>query len=129
MNNEQEFVNAFEQNNQEQLLKYSDKVDWDYISSRQQLTEKFIRNHIDLINFRAAYYNQKIKFSDEFINEFIDKFEIKNIIYPDGFMEKRMFAEEMYLDGAVWRQSDKVGCYSTYKVVEISCDGKDVWVE
>ena len=45
MSNEQEFINAFEQNNQEQLLKYSDKVNWDYISQYQKLSKEFITAH------------------------------------------------------------------------------------
>ena len=45
MSNEQEFVNAFEQNNQEQLLKYSDKIDWCNISEYQKLSEEFITAH------------------------------------------------------------------------------------
>ena len=51
--------------------KYRDKVDWCWISARQNLSEDFIREFQDKVDWGEISSNQKL--SEEFIREFCDK--------------------------------------------------------
>ena len=45
------------------IEKYQDKLDWNYISKYQNLSEKFILKHLDKIKIDYLVYNKKIKLS------------------------------------------------------------------
>ena len=97
MSNEQEFVNAFEQNDQEQLLKYSDKVCWKYISEYQKLSEKFIEKYSDKVDW--DYISKYQKLSEKFIEKYSDKVCWGYISQYQKLSEKFI---EKYSDKVYW---------------------------
>ena len=55
---------------EEYIREFQDKVDWKSISWRQKLSEEFIREFKDKVNWRVISRRQTL--SDEFIKEFHD---------------------------------------------------------
>ena len=104
MSNEQEFVDAFEQNNQEQLLKYSDKVNWNYISEYQKLSEKFIEKYSDKVYWGDISKYQML--SEEFIGKYSDKVCWGYISKYQKLSEEFITAHNLKIEDSNWLYKD-----------------------
>jgi hypothetical protein len=60
------------------IEKYSDKIDWGWISERQNLSEEFMEKHQNKISW--CYISRYQKLSEKFIIKHIDKIEIDCLI-------------------------------------------------
>jgi hypothetical protein len=75
------------------IEKYSDKVDWKFISIFQKLSESFMENHSDKIDWKYISIYQTL--SESFIDKYADKLNWyyvprhQNIKYPLDFFHIR----------------------------------------
>ena len=80
------------------IREFQDKVCWEYISRHQILSEDFIREFQDKIDWDAISLNQKL--SENFIREFQDKVEWQSISVHQRLSEN--FIKE-FQDKIIWQ--------------------------
>jgi len=97
---------------------------WPYISSNQKLSEHFIREFQDKVNWWGISYYQKL--SKDFINEFSLILNPIKIIYPDNSEEIKYFCGTDPKLGLIIYSKK----YNKHlKVIEMLEDKKTIWVE
>jgi hypothetical protein len=75
---------------------FADKVDWVYISSKQKLSEGFIREFQDKVSWNYISYYQDL--SEEFIREFADKVDWNYISYYQKLSENFIIEFQDYVN-------------------------------
>ena len=65
------YISRYQKLSESFIREFQDKVNWDYISYYQKLSEEFIREFQDKVIWDYISYNQKL--SESFIREFQDK--------------------------------------------------------
>ena len=58
------YISQYQKLSQKFIEEFADKLDWDSISICQKLSEKFIQKHIDRVNIKEIFLHQKL--SEEF---------------------------------------------------------------
>ena len=81
------------------IREFSDRIDWEYISYQQKLSENFIREFSNKVDWNGISYRQKL--SEKFIREFSDKVDWKHISYRQKLSED--FIRE-FKDRVNWRE-------------------------
>ena len=72
--------------NYKNIKEFKDYVNWDKISVKQNLSEKFISEFKDYVNWNGISFNQKL--SEEFIKKFKDSVNWNTISYRQKLTEK-----------------------------------------
>src|SRR5574344_137783 len=65
------YISIYQKLSEEFIDKHKDKVYWGYISQYQKLSEEFIEKHCDKVEWVYISMNQKL--SEKFIKKYIDK--------------------------------------------------------
>lgn len=78
-------VSEIENLSEENIIKYSDKLDWVKLSENQKLSENIIREFQDKVHWNLISMNQKL--SEDFIREFQDKVNWDSISYFQNISE------------------------------------------
>lgn len=119
------------------IRRHKDKVKWSNISQFQKLSEKFIEEFKDYIDWNTLKFNANITFSESFKNKYSREFGPIIIHYSDR-PDIEVNAYSSFEDLVIGKQLVKLfynEVYmvnknkSYYKIVEISMDKKEIWVE
>ncbi len=68
-----EWISKYQKLSEEFIEKFQDKVEWEWISQYQKLSEQFIEKFQDKVDWDCISINQKL--SEEFIEKFQDKID------------------------------------------------------
>ena len=87
-----EYISKYQKLSEDFIRDHKDKLDWNAISTYQKLREDFIRDHQDKVDWEYISVCQKL--SEDFIKEFslvIPKYNILNIVHYCGKLNRVIY--------------------------------------
>jgi hypothetical protein len=82
------YISHYQKLSENFIREFQDKANWIYISAKQKLSENFIREFQDKVDWECISYYQEL--SENFIYEFEDKLDIKYLIKDNKITKKRL---------------------------------------
>jgi hypothetical protein len=86
------YISRYQTLSEDFIREFQDKIDWYYISCYQKLSEDFIREFKNKVNWNMISFYQKL--SEDFIREFQDKLNWEYIRYNEELQVSDKFCEE-----------------------------------
>lgn len=81
------------------IREFADKLDWDEISEKQNMTEDFIKEFKDKINWKKlCNYRAKTKLSEQFIYKMREYVDWRQVSYYVNFSKQFMYKHLEWLD-------------------------------